>query len=205
MKVLLVNGSPRKNGCTNKALETVAAALNAEGVETEIFWLGTQPINDCIACGKCREAGGCVIPDVVNELVEKAKEADGYVFGGPVYYAHPCARLLSAMDRAFYSAGKVFRFKPAAAVVSARRAGTTASMDAIMKHFTISQMPVVSANYWNAVHGNNAEEVAQDQEGLDTMTAIGRNMAWLLKCIQAGRQQGIDHPVNEKVFTNFIR
>lgn len=205
MKVLLVNGSPRKNGCTNLALETVAAALNAAGVETEILWLGTQPINDCLACGKCRESGRCVIPDVVEELVEKAEGADGFVFGGPVYYAHPCGRLLSAMDRAFYSAGRVFRFKPAAAVVSARRAGTTASMDAIMKHFTICQMPVASANYWNAVHGNCAEEAAQDTEGLCTMTAIGNNMAWLLRCIELGRQHGITPPENRKVFTNFIR
>lgn len=205
MKVLLVNGSPRKHGCTNLALNTVAAALQAEGIETEMLWLGNGPVQDCIACGKCGETGECVFCDAAAELVEKAKEADGFVFGSPVYYAHPNGRLLSAMDRAFYSGGRYFRFKPAAAVVSARRAGTTASQDAIMKHFTISQMPVVSANYWNAVHGNCAEEAAQDAEGLSTMEAIGRNMAWLLKCIELGRQNGVEPPVNKKAWTNFIR
>ena len=205
MKVLLVNGSPRKNGCTNLALETVAAALQAEGVETEILWLGTGPVQDCIACRKCGETGACVFHDVVEELAAKAQEADGFVFGSPVYYAHPNGRLLSAMDRSFYSAGRHFRFKPAAAVVSARRAGTTASMDVIMKHFTINQMPVVSANYWNAVHGNSPEEAARDAEGLSTMEAIGRNMAWLLKCIELGRKNGVVPPVNRKAWTNFIR
>lgn len=205
MKVLLVNGSSRPKGCTNAALEEVARALNEEGIETEIFFIGNQPLPDCIACGKCRELGKCVFDDVVNQLSEKAKSCDGFVFGSPVYYAHPSGRLLTVMDRAFYSCGRNFAFKPAAAVLSARRAGNTASFDVINKYFTINSMPVVSSNYWNHVHGSKAEDVQMDKEGLMTMYNIGKNMAWLLKCIELGRNNGISAPNNEKVFTNFAR
>ena len=205
MKVLLVNGSSRENGCTGAALAEVSRALQEEGIQTETMMIGNQPLPDCVACRKCRELGKCVFDDVANRLAEKAREADGFVFGSPVYYAHPSARLLAAMDRAFYSGKENFAFKPAAAVLSARRAGTTASMDVINKYFTISSMPVVSSNYWNQVHGNQPEEVAQDLEGKMTMYNIGKNMAWLLRCIQAGREQGIFPPHNEKITTNFIR
>lgn len=205
MKVLLVNGSSRKKGCTNEALQEVARALNEEGIETELIFIGNQALPDCIACRKCRETGKCVFDDIVNEFVEKAKTADGFVFGSPVYYAHPSGRLLTFMDRAFYSGGAAFAYKPAAAVLSARRAGTTASFDVINKYFTINSMPVVSSTYWNHVYGAQPEEVAQDKEGLMTMYNIGKNMAWLLKCIDLGKEQDLKHPENEKVLTNFTR
>ena len=205
MKVLLVNGSSRPEGCTNAALREVERALHKEGIETETVFIGNEALPDCIACGKCRETGSCVFGDVVNDFVEKAKTADGFVFGSPVYYAHPSGRLLSFMDRAFYSGGSAFAFKPAAAVLSARRAGTTASFDVINKYFTIASMPVVSSTYWNHVYGTQPEEVAEDKEGLMTMANIGKNMAWILKCIELGKQNGLEHPVNEKLRTNFTR
>ncbi|MBR3889468.1 flavodoxin family protein [bacterium] len=210
MKVLLVNGSCNKNGCTNRALEEIASTLNSQDIETEIIQLGNKPYRDCIGCGECRKGlNKCVFnDDIVNEIIEKAKDADGFIFGSPVYYAHPSGRLLTVMDRVFYAGGKNFEFKPAAAIVSARRAGTTASLDAITKHFTINNMPVVSAKYWAMVHGgqNKPEHVEQDEEGLQTMRTIGRNMAWILKCIQAGKDSGIERPeLEEKIWTNFIR
>lgn len=205
MKVLLVNGSSRKNGCTGTALTEVDRALRGEGIETEQYFIGNDALTDCLACRKCREIGCCVIHDQVNEFVEKARFADGFVFGSPVYYAHPSGRLLTFMDRAFYSGADAFRFKPAAAVLSARRAGTTASLDVINKYFTISSMPVVSSTYWNHVYGAKPEEVAEDKEGLMTMYNIGKNMAWLLKCIALGKENGLPHPDNEKVLTNFTR
>ncbi|MDO4298949.1 MAG: flavodoxin family protein [Lachnospiraceae bacterium] len=205
MKVLLVNGSSRSNGCTGTALDEVARALQEEGIETETVFIGNKPLPDCIACRKCRETGECVFHDIANEIAEKAKECDGFVFGSPVYYAHPSARLLTVMDRAFYSGGRHFAYKPAAAVLSARRAGTTASFDVINKYFTINSMPVVSSTYWNHVYGREAEEVQQDKEGLMTMYNLGKNMAWMLKCIELGKQNGLEHPVNEKVLTDFVR
>lgn len=167
-KVLLVNGSSRQEGNTSVALAEVAAALEGHGVETETMWLGNKPVNDCIACGKCAELGGkCAIDnDVVNELIAKAAQADGFVFGTPVYYAHPSGRILCALDRAFYAGGAAFRHKPGAAVAVARRGGTTASFDVLNKYFTICEMPVVSSTYWNNVHGRLPGEAAQDAEGL---------------------------------------
>lgn len=147
----------------------------------------------------------CIFHDIANDLAEKAKNCDGFVFGSPVYYAHPSARLLAVMDRAFYSGSKNFAFKPAAAVLSARRAGTTASFDVINKHFTISSMPVVASTYWNHVYGRKAEDVQQDKEGLMTMYNIGKNMAWMIKCFALGKENGILHPDNEKILTDFIR
>ena len=205
MKVILVNGSSRKNGCTNVALNEVARALNEEGIETELFFIGNEALPDCIACRKCKETGYCVFNDIVNEFVEKAKYADGFVFGSPVYFAHPSAKLLTFMDRIFYSGGNAFAFKPAAAVLSARRAGTTASFDVINKYFTICSMPVVSSTYWNHVYGAQPEEVTEDKEGLMTMYNIGRNMAWMLKCFALGKEHGLVHQENEKVLTNFTR
>lgn len=205
MKVLLVNGSARKNGCTHQALTEVARGLQDAGIETEMVFIGGAPVADCLGCGKCRQTGKCVFVDMVNEFVEKARSADGFVFGSPVYYAHPSGRLLSFLDRAFYSGGSAFRFKPGAAVLSARRAGTTASFDVINKYFSINSMPIVSSTYWNHVYGSQPEQVAEDQEGLDTMYNIGQNMAWLLKCIALGRENGIPHPENPARKTNFIR
>ena len=207
-KVLLVNGSSRQEGNTSVALAEVAAALEGHGIETETMWLDNKPVNDCIACGKCAELGGkCVVDnDVVNELIAKAAQADGFVFGTPVYYAHPSGRILCALDRAFYAGGSAFRHKPGAAVAVARRGGTTASFDVLNKYFTICEMPVVSSTYWNNVHGRLPGEAAQDAEGLQTMRNIGQNMAWLLKCIEAGKAAGIDVPVAERgQMTNYIR
>lgn len=205
MKVLLVNGSSRKDGCTDVALREVERSLKEERIETELFFIGNEVLPDCIACRKCRETGYCVIQDAVNEFVQKAKSADGFVFGSPVYFAHPSGRLLTFMDRAFYSGGSAFQFKPAAAVLSARRAGTTAFFDVINKYFTICSMPIVSSTYWNHVYGTQPEDVAEDKEGLMTMYNIGKNMAWLLKCITLGKENGLAHPDNEKVLTNFTR
>ncbi|MBO5209094.1 MAG: flavodoxin family protein [Lachnospiraceae bacterium] len=205
MKVMLVNGSSRSNGCTYTALNEVARALQEEGIETEIFFIGNEPLADCVACGSCKTTGKCAIDDKVNEFVEKARECDGFVFGSPVYYAHPSGRLLSFMDRAFYSGKSAFAYKPAASVLSARRAGTTSSFDVINKYFTISSMPVVSSNYWNQVYGSKAEDVLQDKEGLMTMYNLGKNMAWMIKCIALGKENGIAAPQNEKVTTSFIR
>jgi multimeric flavodoxin WrbA len=207
MKVLLVNGSSHPNGCTFTALSEVAKTLEASGIETEIIQVGNAPLRDCIACGRCRELGKCVFDDDdVNAFVEKARAADGFVFGTPVYYAHPSGRLFSFLDRAFYSGSSAFAHKPGAAVASARRAGTTASFDAVNKYFTISQMPIVSSTYWNMVHGTCAEDVLKDEEGLQTMRNLGRNMAWLLHCIALGRENGVPAPEAERTYhTNFIR
>lgn len=211
MKVMLVNGSPHKNGCTHRALAEVAAALDTNGIESEIFWIGAKPAAGCMACGRCRETGACIFNDAVNEFRARAELADGFVFGAPVHYAHTASSLMGFMDRLFYSNGKagaadVLSFKPTAAIASARRAGTTAALDDMQKFFTISNMPIVSSRYWNMVHGCTPEEVEQDQEGLWTMRQLGRNMAWLLKSLEAGREAGIGLPDREAgSFTSFIR
>ncbi len=207
MKVLLINGSSRKE-CTYTALSKVAESLNEEGIETEIINIGGTPLRDCIGCNMCakNENARCVFnDDIVNTIIEKAEESDGFIFGTPVYYAHPSGRILSVLDRAFYAGKKAFEFKPGASIISARRGGTVASFDVLNKYFTISQMPIVSSTYWNNVHGNNKEEVVQDLEGMQTMYNLGKNMAWILKCIEIGKQNNINQPVNTTVKTNFIR
>ena len=206
MKVLLVNGSSHKNGCTYTALSEVAKTLKHEGIDTDIFQLGNPEIRDCCGCNACKTTGECVFNDMVNDFINRAKEFDGFVFGTPVYYAHPSGRLLSLLDRAFYAGGYAFQYKPGAAIASARRAGTTASFDVLNKYFTIANMPVVSSNYWNNVHGKAADDVIDDQEGLQTMRNLARNMAWLLKCIEIGKRSGIEIPKQEeRIYTNFIR
>ena len=210
MKVLLINGSSRANGCTNRALEEVAKVLVENGVDYEIFQIGAAPIRDCIGCNQCSiklKNNSCIFgDDVVNSLIEKAGNCDGFVFGTPVYYAHPSGRILSLLDRVFYAGGRVFRHKPAFAIASARRAGTTASIDVLNKYFTIAQMPIVSSSYWNMVHGNAPEQVEQDLEGLQTMRNGARNLVWLMKCIELGKKNGVDIPKNESgARTNFIR
>ena len=208
MKVLLINGSHKKDGCTFTALSEVEKVLKREGIDTEIIQIGNSPVRDCTGCCWCRSNGGkCVYDDdIVNEIIEKAKTSDGFVFGSPVYYAHPSGRLLSLLDRVSYAGGSALAYKPGAVVVSARRAGTTASIDAVTKHFTINQMPVISSNYWNMVHGNTPEEVLQDKEGMQIMKILGQNMAWILKCIETAKKAGIKHPAPEnKIMTNFIR
>ena len=207
MKVLMINGSPRPKGCTFTALSTVAAQLKKNGVETQILQLGTKPIQCCIACGKCKETGRCVFnADHVNEAIDLLREADGLVVGSPVYYAGPNGGITSFLDRMFYFKGFHYAFKPAAAVVSCRRGGASASFDRLNKYFTIARMPVVSSQYWNAVHGTTPEEVLQDKEGLQIMRTLGDNMAWLLKCIAAGKAAGVATPTPEAWEpTNFIR
>ncbi len=205
MKVLLVNGSYHEKGCTYTALAEVEKALNANGVETEIYWLGQNSVNGCKGCWACKKLKKCVIEDGVNEFVEKANEFDGFVFGSPVYYASAAGALVSFMDRVFYSGGRALAYKPAAAVVSCRRAGAATTFDVINKYFTINNMPIVGSNYWNEIHGNKAEEAAQDEEGLQTMRILGNNMAWLLKCIVLGKDAGLEPAKEKKIFTNFIR
>ena len=204
MKVLLVNGSFHQKGCTYTALCEVAKALNANGIQTEIYQIGNAT-SGCRGCRACKKLGKCVIDDGVNEFVEKAANFDGFVFGSPVYYASAAGALVSFMDRAFYSGGRNFAYKPAAAVVSCRRAGASTTFDVINKYFTINNMPVVGSNYWNEIHGNTAEEAAQDEEGLQTMRVLGNNMAWLLKCIELGKLEGLEPVKEKKVMTNFIR
>jgi multimeric flavodoxin WrbA len=209
MKVLLVNGSPHEKGCTYTALKEIAATINKEGLETEIFQVGTTPLSGCTACRKCQELGRCVFNDSVNEFLEIAGTADGFIFGSPVHYAAAGGAITSFMDRVFYanalSGKKSFYLKPAAAIVSARRAGTTAAVDQLNKYFLISQMPIVSSRYWNMVHGTNPDEVKQDQEGMQIMRILGKNMSWFLKCKEAAVKAGVPLPESEEItFTNFI-
>ena len=207
MKALLINGSPRERGCTYTALSELARTLEAEGIETELVQAGARTTHGCIACGKCRETGKCVFDDVVNETAPKLAEADALVIGAPVYYASPAGGAISFMDRLFFSTPYIDKaMKVGASVVSCRRGGNTATFDALNKYFTICNMPVVSSQYWNQVHGNTPEEVLQDAEGLQMMRTLGENMAWLLRSIEAGKKAGVPAPQYEpKVATNFIR
>ncbi len=207
MKVLLLNGSPHQNGCTYTALSHIASVLEAEGIGAEIVWIGPKPIRGCFACGGCSGTEKCLFDDdIVNDIADKAIAADGLIIGSPVYYAGMNGTLSSLLDRLFFSAGKHFHYKPAAAVVSARRAGTTTALDEIEKYFTISEMPVVSSSYWTMVHGAKPEDVEKDREGLQVMENLARNMAWMLRCIEAGRNAGILPPENTYTErTNFIR
>ena len=206
MKVLLVNGGPHEKGCTYTALEEVSKTLQKNGIETEIIWLGVNPIVGCIGCNACLKTGKCFRNDIVNEFIEKSKEADGFVFGTPVHFASSAGSLTSFMDRVFYGRGDLFKNKPACCVVSCRRGGATATFDQINKYFSICNMPIVTSQYWNQVHGTNPDEVRKDEEGMQTMRTLGNNMAWLLKCIDAAKKNGVEYPENEKaVKTNFIR
>ena len=206
MKVLLINGSAHQKGCTYTALKEVAGILEQEGIETEFLWIGAKPVAGCIGCGSCRSTGRCFVDDQVNQVVERLEELDGFVIGSPVYYAGPSGQLTAFLDRLFYAGGGRFRGKLGAAVVSCRRGGAATAFDRLNKYFTINSMPVVSSQYWNQVHGNTPEEVRRDLEGLQIMRTLGRNMAWLLKCIDLGRANGIQlPPQEERVVTNFIR
>ena len=207
MKVLLLNGSPHEKGCAYTALSEVASALEESGVSAEILWLGASPASGCMSCGGCGKTGLCVHKDVVNDIIAKLDDCDGLVVGSPVHYASASGQVVGVMDRLFAAAGKKkLCFKPGAAVVTARRGGTTATLDQLNKYFTINQMPVVSSRYWNMVHGNTPDEVRQDLEGMAIMRTLGRNMAWLIKSIAAGKAAGLEEPAGEPpVRTNFIR
>ena len=206
MQVLLINGSPHQKGCTYTALAEVAGELENEGIGADIVHIGSKPIQQCIGCFKCFETGYCIYKsDLVNECVDRLAAADGFVAGTPVYYAGPNGALTSFLDRMFFGKSGKYAFKPAAAVVSCRRGGASASFDRINKYFTIASMPVVSSMYWNSVHGTNPDEVRQDLEGMQVMRALGRNMAWLLKCIDAAKDTVPQPEQEQKVMTNFIR
>ncbi len=212
MKVLMLNGSWNGDGSTKAGLDEMARTFSAEGVETEIVTIGGKPIADCIACGKCAELKRCVFAnDGVNEFAAKAKEADGFVFGTPVYYAHPSGRVISFLDRVFFSAMMgnryaAFRHKPVASIVVARRAGTSASFDVLNKYAGISQMITVGSTYWNEFHALTKDDVPGDPEGLQTLRNLARNMVYVMKCLKAGRDAGINAPANEtEILTNFVR
>lgn len=205
MKVLLINGSPHKDGCTNKALQEIANTLNDNNVDSEIIWIGKNALRGCAVCGGCAKSKKCVFDDIANDISEKMAECDGLIVGSPVYYSSPNGSLLAMLDRLFGFC-PYLAHKPAASITSARRAGTSATIDVLNKYFTIRQMPVVSSTYWNMVHGAKAEDVENDKEGLQTMRNLAKNMAWLIKCIDAGKNAGINAPTaetNER--TNFIR
>lgn len=209
MKVLLVNGSPHKNGCTYTALCQVGDALNQEGLDSDIIWIGSKPLSGCIACRRCQEKNRCVFQDTVNEFLDLAGDYDGFVFGTPVHWAAASGAITSFLDRAFYAdlngGGNRFYLKPAAAVISARRAGTTATWDQMNKYFGLMQMPIITSSYWNMVHGTTPEEVLRDLEGMQTMRVLGRNMAYFLKCRQIAWEQGLPLPAREPaIHTNFI-
>ena len=206
-KVLLINGSPHAKSCTFTALDVVAKELERNGMETEIVHVGHKDIRGCIGCGKCREIGKCVFDnDLVNEVAKKFEQADGLVIGSPVYYAGANGTLVSFLNRLFFSASFEKRFKVGAAVVSARRMGTSATLDQLNKYFLHGEMPVAASRYWNAVHGNNPEDVMKDEEGLQTMRVLGRNMAFLIRAIAAERERnGLPEAEPIRIATNFIR
>lgn len=209
IKVLLVNGSPHKEGCTYTALTEIASELGKHRISSEHFWIGNRPINGCIACGVCSQTSRCFRDDVVNEFIDMMEDYDGFVFGSPVHFASAAGAMVAFMDRAFYAGayrGKLMAGKPAAAVASCRRAGSTATLDQLNKYIVFSNMPMVPSQYWNMVHGNTPDEVRQDIEGLQIMRTLAQNMAWMLKSFDAGRQLGLEPPVYEKFTpTNFIR
>ncbi len=206
MKVLLFNGSPNAKGCTYTALKEVQNILEKNGIESEIYQIGTKAVAGCVACGKCKGGAACIFDDGVNELAARLDEFDALIIGSPVYYSGPDGQCCAFLDRLFYSASKKLKGKPGAAVVSCRRGGASAAYDRLNKYFGISSMPIVTSQYWNQVHGNTPEEVLQDEEGLQTMRTLGENMAWLLKCIDAGKAAGVAPPTGEQPLrTNFIR
>ena len=204
MKVLLVNGGPHKNGATNLALEEVEKELKKEGIETEIFWLGVEPIRGCIGCNKCRSNNNrCFVDDKVNEFIYKAENSDGFVFGTPVHFASASGAITSFLDRVFYAGSKYFTGKVCSCIASCRRGGASATFDQLNKYPLITNMFVVGSSYWNQIHGNNREEATQDLEGLQTMRNIGKNMAYILKCKE---KANLPKPIYEdKIKTNFIR
>lgn len=210
MKVILVNGSPHPKGCTYAALSEVARLLNQDGIDTEDFWIGNKPVGGCIDCRKCVGKGVCIFGGVVNDFLEVASSYEGFIFGSPVHWGATSGNMKSFMDRVFFAdfcgnSGR-FLFKPAACVASARRSGIVTTTDQMNRYFSLSQMPIVTSRYWDGVHGMNPAEVNEDIEGMQTMRYLGRNMAWMLKSLEAGRLAGLGKPEQEVVtYTNFIR
>lgn len=207
MKVLLVNGGPHQDGCTNLALEEVQKTLEQNGIETELIWLGNKPIGGCIGCNYClKNDNRCFMEDVVNSFLDKVEEVDGFVFGSPVHFAATSGTISSFLDRVFYGRGSLFAGKLYASVVSCRRGGASSAFDQLNKYALMSNMYVVGSSYWNQIHGTNKEEAKQDLEGLQTMRNLGNNMAYLLKCMECAKRSGVDKPALEKKEkTNFIR
>ncbi len=206
MKVLLINGSPHANGCTYTALHEIETTLHAQGIDTEMLYLGHKPIAGCIACGSCLKTGYCFRDDQVREIQKRIEEFDGLIIGSPVYYSAPTGQLVSFLNRLFYATGSRWAGKLGASVVSCRRGGASATFEQLNQYFTISNMPIVSSQYWNSVHGYTPDDVHKDEEGLQTMRVLGLNMAWLLRCIEAGKKQGIEKPVYEsRLMTSFIK
>lgn len=206
MKVLLINGSPNREGCTYTALSEVAATLRANGIETEMLCLGRKPVAGCIACGSCLKTGHCFRDDIVKEVQMRLDEFDGIVIGSPVYYSGPSGQLVSFLNRLFYATERRMAGKVGAAVVSCRRGGASATFEQLNQYFTICNMPIVSSQYWNSVHGFTPDDVRKDKEGLQTMRVLGQNMAWLLKCIYCGRVNGMEKPTYEpRLRTHFIQ
>ena len=202
-RVLLLNGSPHKNGCTATALNEMIKIFEAEGIETELIQVGSQAIRGCIGCNQCFKSGKCVFDDLVNEVAPKFEAADGLVIGSPVYYSSPNGTILSFLDRLFYSTSFSKQMKVGAALVSCRRGGNTASFDVLNKYFTISSMPVASSNYWNQVHGFSAEDVIKDKEGLQTIRNLARNMSFMIKAFAMAKKE-IGYPELETgAFTSF--
>ena len=206
MKVLLINGSPNERGCTYTALAEAQKVFEKNGIETEIVYLGKKPVAGCVACGICRKAGYCVYDDTVNEVIDQLDDIDGLIVGSPVYYAGVSGQITSFLDRLFFAASSKMAGKPAASVVSCRRGGASAAFEIINKYFMMTNMPVVTSQYWNQVHGNTPEEVLQDEEGLQTVRVLAQNMIWLMQSIEAGKAAGVEYPEYEpKIRTNFIR
>lgn len=208
MKVLMINGSPNENGCTYRALSEAKKIFDEAGIESEIFQIGKKPVAGCIACGKCYGTGNCIFDDIVNEIAGKTDEFDALIVGSPVYYSGPSGQLTALLDRLFYVSARKMAGKLGACIVSCRRGGASATFDRLNKYFTISNMPVVSSQYWNQVHGanNTPSDVEKDEEGLQTVRTLARNTVWLLKCIEAGKKAGINFPEREQPLrTNFIR
>ena len=203
MKVLILNGSPRVNGCTARALEEVSKTLNEEGIETETINVGNKDIRGCIACNSCAKTGKCVFNDIVNDIAVKFESADGIIIGSPVYYAGSNGTIISLLDRLFYSTHFDKTMKVGACVLSSRRAGSTSAIDEINKYFTICNMPIVSSSYWNEVHGFTASDVEKDKEGLQTMRNLGRNMAFMIKAIKLGKEKYGLPKIEKGEFTSF--
>ncbi len=205
MKVIMLNGSPKSNGNTAISLAEMGKIFDAEGIEYEVIQVGNKNVRGCIGCGRCGELGKCVFDDVVNEITAKLRDADGLVVASPVYYASANGTLISCLDRVFYSINADLRMKVGASVAVARRGGCSATFDVLNKYFTISGMPVASSQYWNSVHGAAPGQAVQDDEGLQTMRTLARNMVFLMKSIELGKKSFGLPDTEDHVFTNFIR